>query len=405
MRFANPAAWWMLLLGAPIVALHILRPRRQARVVSSTMLWRSVDKPVTATAPWQRLRFSRLLLLQLLAVALFAAALARPIRVTSAPLARHTVFVVDVSGSMGAQDGDPDRLGSAVAMARSLRRELPQGGLASLVEAGPQPRVILSTSPDRRAFESALARLRVIDGAPDWPTAFSLAASLEAPGAPVGYILLSDGRLTPADQKAILPGTVWKKIGRRDTNRAITRFTVDPRKGGLTARLTFANTGGTRARQPFRIDVDGRTVATLTVDLAPGATTSRSVKVPSGDRVEAFLSGPVDLLSADDRAVAVASIRRSVRVLVAGPADPFLDALLGSLPGVRVDRRPDSAPATGYDLAVYDRVAVPAQPDAPFLAIAPPGGVPGLVPTADIKSTGSKSADTKSPGSRPSRLL
>ena len=378
MSFADPGGWWALALTLPIIALHILAPRRQERIVSSTMLWAGVNRPVTASSPWQRLRITRLLLLQLLTVVVFAATLAHPVRLTSATLARHTVFVIDVSASMGARDGDPDRLGTARKLAARLRRELPAGGVASVVEAGPQPRVLLSASPERNAFASVLARLRVIDGSPDWPTAFSLAAGLTAPDAPVGYVLLSDGRLSPADQKAIPPGTVWKKVGSRATNRAITRLSVEPRKGGLTARVTIRNPGGARARQGFRIDVDGQTVARAEVVLPSGATTSRSLPVPSGDLVEAFLTGSQDLLGADDRAVAVASGRRSLRILVAGPPDPFLDALLTSLPGGRVDRRADPVPASGYDLAVYDQVAVPIRPDAPFLAIDPPAGVPGL---------------------------
>jgi len=56
MTFTNPAGWWLALLALPIIALHVLKPRRQRAVVSSTYLWQDASRPVSAAKPWQRLR-------------------------------------------------------------------------------------------------------------------------------------------------------------------------------------------------------------------------------------------------------------------------------------------------------------------------------------------------------------
>jgi Mg-chelatase subunit ChlD len=383
MRFANPAGLWLGLLALPVLALHVLRPRRPAVEVSSTFLWREVAKPVSVAAPWQKLRPSVLLFLQLLAVALLAVAVAQPVRTTSAHLARHTVFIVDASGSMAAVDGRPDRLEAAKARARSLRAQVPGDGLASIVVADAQPRVVLSASPDRGAFDDALGGIRTTAGAADFATAFTLAESLETPGAPVGFVLLSDGGLTDVQQTLLPAGTDYERIGSRATNRAITRLTVEPQGSGLHARVTLRNTGGPAATQDLRLDVDGRTVHRERVDLPAGATVERAVDLPGGDRVEAFLEGE-DLLAADNHASAVAGRRRTLKVLLAGPDDVYLDRLLAALPSLEVERSPASRPAPGFDLAVYDGVAVPADPGAPYLAIAPPGGAPGVRVTGDV---------------------
>ena len=159
MRFANPVGLWLLALALPVLALHVLRPRRQRATVSSTFLWRGLHRPVSAAQPWQKLRASWLLALQLLAVAVLAAAVARPVRLTAGGLARHTVFVIDTSGSMAAVDGSPTRLDDAKRRARELRDELPAGGLASVVTTGVTPRVLLSASADRDAFDRRVRRL------------------------------------------------------------------------------------------------------------------------------------------------------------------------------------------------------------------------------------------------------
>ena len=387
MRFANPAGLWLGLLAIPIVVLHILRPRRPPVEVSSTFLWRAVARPVSVAAPWQKLRPSTLLAAQLLAVALLAAVVAQPVRPTAARLAEHTVFILDASGSMAATDGSPDRLEDAKDEARDLRRQLPGGGVASIVVADAQPRVVLSASPDPDAFATALNAVNTTAGPADFATAFNLAESVETPGAAVGFVLLSDGGLTEEQQKLLPPGADYRRTGSRATNRAITRLTVEPRGSGLHARVSLRNTGGPAATQTLRLDVDGRTEHTEQVQLPAGAALEKEIDLPGGDRVEAFLEGE-DLLAADNHAFATARRRRPLKVLLAGPENVFLDRLFASLPSVTVERSEDARPAPGFDLVVYDGVAVPADPGAPFLAIAPPGGATtaGVAVTGEVEN-------------------
>ena len=102
--------------------------------------------------------------------------------------------------------------------------------------------------------------------------------------------------------------------------------------------------------------------------------------MPGGDLVEAFLEGD-DLLAADDHAVAVVGGRRADSTCCSPATRCSGSELLTSIPGVTVDVTDGSArPADGYDLAIYNGVAVPADPGAPFIAVAPPGGLPA---TAD----------------------
>ncbi|HEY0397838.1 MAG TPA: BatA and WFA domain-containing protein, partial [Acidimicrobiia bacterium] len=378
---------WLGLLAIPIVVLHILRPRRPPVEVSSTFLWRAVARPVSVAAPWQKLRPSTLLAAQLLAVALLAAAAAQPVRPTAARLAEHTVFILDASGSMAATDGSPDRLEDAKDDARDLRRQLPGGGVASIVVADAQPRVVLSASPDPDAFATALNAVNTTAGPADFATAFNLAESVETPGAAVGFVLLSDGGLTEDQQTLLPPGADYRRTGSRATNRAITRLTVEPRGSGLHARVSLRNTGGPAATQTLRLDVDGRTEHTEQVQLPAGANVEKEIDLPGGDRVEAFLEGE-DLLAADNHAFATARRRRPLKVLLAGAENVFLDRLFASLPSVTVERSEDARPAPGFDLVVYDGVAVPADPGAPFLAIAPPGGATtaGVAVTGEVEN-------------------
>jgi Mg-chelatase subunit ChlD len=373
----NPAALWLLLLALPVLALHVLRPRRVAHEVSSTFLWAEISRPVSAARPWQRLRPSVALFLQLLAVVLLALAVAQPARTTPMALARHAVFVIDASGSMTANDAAPSRLDAAKDRAVAVRDELPAGGVASVVVAADEPRVVLTASSDAAAFAAAVQAIEPSAGGADFAGAFTLAASLETPDSPLGVVLVSDGGLTEDQQRVLPAGTRHELIGDQSTNRAISRLTVEPRGSGLHARVSVRNTGGPAATQTVRLDVDGKTATTLDVTLEPGAQQDLEADLPIGDEVEAFLEGE-DLLGIDDHAYALTAKRRDVRILVAGPSDPFISELLAVTPGVVVEQSDSPESGAGYDLVIYDGVEVPAEPAAPFIAIAPPGGAPGV---------------------------
>lgn len=114
----------------PLVALYFLRLRRTRRVVSSTMLWKRATQDLRANAPFQRLRFSLLLLLQLLALALLAFAIAQPQIEMGDSQAKRIVFLIDRSGSMNVNDasGDRSRLEEAKQLAENRVRALNSGG-------------------------------------------------------------------------------------------------------------------------------------------------------------------------------------------------------------------------------------------------------------------------------------
>ena len=268
MTFANPAGLALLGLALPVILLHILRPRRHAVTVSSTFLWRALERPVSAAAPWHKLRWSALLLAQLLAVALLAVIVAKPVRLGAAALAKHTVFIVDASGSMAAADGSPDRVHAAVDRANELRKQLPEGGEASIVVAGERPRVILTSSDDPQAFASALRTVQPTQTRPDFPGAFLLAESLDTAASDIAYLFISDGGITSDEQKLMPPNTRYEKVGSIATNRAISRLTVETRGSGLHARVTVANTGGPQSTQTLTVDVDGKQAASQTTSTA-----------------------------------------------------------------------------------------------------------------------------------------
>src|SRR3972149_4355904 len=131
------------LLAVPlIVAFYMLRLRRPEPPVSSTYLWQQLVRDVEANAPWQKLRRSLLLLLQLILAVVFAFLVARPFSEHPAGLARDLVLVIDASASMSATDVFPDRLSAAKRLAIEQMTQVPSDGRVSVVAATETARVV-----------------------------------------------------------------------------------------------------------------------------------------------------------------------------------------------------------------------------------------------------------------------
>ena len=80
MNFLNPAAMAIAagLTIPPLVALYFLKLKRVVKPVPSTLLWKRSVEDLQVNSPFQRLRTSLLLLLQLLVLIIAAIALGKP---------------------------------------------------------------------------------------------------------------------------------------------------------------------------------------------------------------------------------------------------------------------------------------------------------------------------------------
>ncbi|MFM8321671.1 MAG: vWA domain-containing protein, partial [Chloroflexota bacterium] len=141
MRFLAPGMFFLAGLIPVIVLMWLLKLRRVERAVSSTFLWRQMVRDVEANAPWQKLRYNLLLLLQVLFLAALVLALARPATPARGITARAAIFIIDTSASMAASDVNPSRIEAAKDKARQMIGELPAATQVTVIAAGDEARV------------------------------------------------------------------------------------------------------------------------------------------------------------------------------------------------------------------------------------------------------------------------
>jgi hypothetical protein len=403
MPFVAPLALLGLVFIPAVVAMYLLKLRRDETVVPSTLLWQRLVADVEANAPWQRLRRSLLLLLQILLVVVLALLAARPFLERPAGLARDIVLVVDTSASMAATDVAPDRLAAAKAAAIEALRDLPAGGKVSVIEAGRTARIVSTGSTDPGRVRRAIEAIRVTSGHGDLGDALELGSELAAQSGDAEILVVTDAALAvpPAGEvdARVRVVRVGDERGRR--NQAIVALAVRTAPSGVT-RSVFASVanvdlepatrrlelwGDGRLIEARDVAIDAQTRSDVVIDDVPGDVAVVEVRLaPPGADGAGGGGGPVaaDQLAIDDRAWAIVPPDRPKEILIVGRGDPYLETALSFLPNVRLFGVPPAdypakaqrTDGTDWDLIVFDANLPSNLPKTPLLAIAPPRSGP-----------------------------
>lgn len=394
MSLLAPLALVGLLAVPLIVAMYLLRLRRTPHPVGSTYLWQQLVRDVEANAPWQRLRRSLLLALQLLLAILLAILVAQPVTERPAGLARDLVLVIDATASMAARDVLPDRLTAAKRAAIEALRDLPADGRVSVVASAESARVVVNEATDRGRATRAIESIEGSNAAADLTDALTLAGELaeRARGAEIMVVTDDAGAVAPTVRLGAPVRVLTVGTGR--DNQAIAALAVRADPSGLkrTVFVSVANYAAEPVMRRLQILADGApfTARDLALDrlrradvvideLPPGTRTVEArLSIPDAGTVA---SGPADQLSTDDSAWAVVPSDRVRRVLLVGPGNVYLQNVVTLLPNVELygataDEYEGLTGRELFDLVIFDGVLPAELPPKPILAIAPPATSP-----------------------------
>jgi hypothetical protein len=375
-------------LSVPVLlALYLLKVRRTERQVSSVLLWETLRRDLAAHEPWQRLRWSALLVIQLAILTALTLALTRPAILVPAKASSFVAIVLDTSPSMLATDVAPSRFEQARAEAMRVVDGLPDGTSIAVIEARATARVVVPETLDRREASRGLAGLdptapadsttSADDSLGPIDRALSITKAL-ARGRPDATVhLFSDGAFAhPSgwDDLAAGPSELtlrFHPFGTPVGNQAITALATRPSSANVTAgsatapassSVLFAriqNFGAQPIRVSATLSADGRLIEQRPVDLpADGASQLFFSGAPPDARVLQLQLSPAGSFEPDKVATLVRDDQTAVPVLLVSRGNLFLEKALKSLPGISVFQvTPRAFPTvdTGpYSVIVYD---------------------------------------------------
>lgn len=376
MNLLNTPALLYLLTIPPVVLLYFLRLRRKNRVVPSTLLWQATTADLQANAPFQRLRKSLLLFLQVLLLCLLALMIARPFMTLKALTGESQVIVIDASASMQATDERPSRLAAAKRAAGKIVADLSRGDDACIIEAGSRTRVRAGFTANRRVLRAAIDQVAADDSETTLGDALALAVSLAKKRRDAEIALVSDGAFEPLDDLPLGGERLrFVRVGQRHRNVGIT---------AMDARRDYSARGAVQVFIQMTSFIDEAVSFVLEIYHNDSLVDARPVELPArGAHAEVFSEFPYDSgvlrahidlkddLAVDNNGFAYLLPRRDLNVLLVGEPNLFLERALEVDPHVQVTRaKPaDYRVTEGYDVTVFDGWAPRRLGDGSYLLI------------------------------------
>lgn len=423
---------WTALLAAAValpllILLYFLKLRRQPMRIASTLLWEKSFQDLQVNAPFQRLRWSVLLLLQLLLLIALLLALSEPLwRDGSGANAGRIVLLIDRSASMNARDIDPKgttRLEAAKAAARDIINNLSRSSRstqAMVVAFGASAQVVSGFESSRQVLIDAVNSIVGTDEEANLEAALQLAGAFasrrdESPQqSPPEVVLISDGtvgspreasffRLRSGSFRSVPvgppPPATWDASGPTVDNVGIVSFSArrdyhDPAAVQVFARLL--NAGNAPVEVVLTLSVGDkpativRRVIPAATEIAPGEESVQTSLDHSGGAILSLRHNHADSLDADDAAWLVLPPPSRPRIVIVHPddasVDPYLNNLVNELDPQRLDVLSKSAyeardalqvdAGAVWDLVIFDRVSAGRLPGVPTLTFgAAPAGV------------------------------
>lgn len=374
MQFARPLLGLVTLIGGVslILIMYLLKQQYKQQQVPSLLLWEKVLVQTKAQKPWQKLRKSLLLLLQLLAAILLALAVSGA-HLTGGHMAKQYVLALDCSLSMQAEDVGKSRFENAKADIDALLAQAPPTSSFSLVLLTDQPSLAASSATPTR-LKRLLEDVTPTAGSVDWDTAKNLLSAEQA--ATEGEIVLYTddyGKLSE------LP-MIQQVYNGNAENTAITTLSHRVEGDGLYVLVNLHHYGDTPDNRTITLYADGAAFDTQEVSI--DANTDESVVfsgIPTDTKsLEARLSAG-DALSADDARYEGLSTNSKAKVLLVGDGNIFLEKAL-TITGqcdLYQAKTVEEEALSGYKLYIFDGVLPDTLPtDGHIMILQPPTGNP-----------------------------
>jgi Ca-activated chloride channel family protein len=397
MSLLTPLALLGLLSLPLIILLHILRTRREPLLISSLRLWEGLQQKKQGVLP-RYIPCSLMLILQLCIAAALALGLARPVLSFLLTRPQHTIFVLDTTTSMMAEDAgqlaNSRRFDVARQVIQTQLQEMGDDDTFVVLSLNLRPEILLTGDAQQKA-QALLALDNLAPGATglDLPTALTLANGLIQPDWQNEIIVLTDGNyLVDADTLPPMQIPVtWQFIPTQShaSNQALlslsTQTWPDDRHR-LFARVV--NYGDAPVVRTLRLSANDRLIQEDSLELEPQTEVAKAWVLPDSAQTVTVEIVEPDVLPLDNRADLLLMGATNYRVLlisnVPEPESQALTRALEAQPGLELTIV-DTATMSQYRPIDFDQVVfdglpltLTAWPDGNLLVVNPPLGHPLL---------------------------
>lgn len=226
MSFLNPLGFIAMIAVPFLIMLYFLKLKRPQQEVASTLLWQKVVEDMRVNSPFQRLKKSLLLLLQLLLLLALIFALTRPYLKGLGGTSSSLIVLVDTSASMNTvEPGGKSRLQLALDRLQGIVDGLEGGQEVMIIAFNNEARQVGTFTSNKRRLREAIGSITPTSRPTDIGPALTLADSLSMSRINPEVLILSDGSFPDPAIEVVTP-TRFDLVGSDQPNLAITSLDI-----------------------------------------------------------------------------------------------------------------------------------------------------------------------------------
>ena len=400
MNFLSPEAFAFALTLPIVVIFYLLKRRRVARLVSSTIIWQRFLNETQANSPFQKLRRNWLLIIQLFLLALVVFALIRPYFSGKSDSGRFVVVILDVSASMQATDVSLNRFDQAKNAVSKMIDGMHDSDEMVLILSGGVTEVRQSPTSVKSVLRKALDQARVTDSPTRLLDAIKLAQNLSRNRPKVEVHLFSDGISSDLNEFELQDlNLVYHRLGEDGDNLGIVSLEVRPhpeQSGHQSIFATIGNFSTNTISSDVALFFNDQMVGNRRVTVTP--TNTASLVFTSNQSLNGVFKMRLeedDAFHVDNVGFAMGLARSNMEVLLVTEGNVFLEKAIRSIPEVNLTVKSNLTNLDQkVDIVVLDDVNPSVWPNANLMAINTqstnwfrPSGIIEAPPIVDWKST------------------
>ena len=375
MNFLNPEALAFAVTLPIVIIFYLLKRRRVAHLVSSTIIWKRFLNETQANSPFQKLRHNWLLIIQLIFLSLAIFALIRPYFSSKIESGRFVVVILDVSASMQATDVSLNRFELAKGEVNKMIDGMYDNDQMVLILSGGNTEVRQSPTSVKAILKKALDQVKVTDSPTRLLEAIKLSQNLSRNRPKVEVHLFSDGVSSDLDAFELQDLNLeYHRLGKGGGNLGITSLEVRSNPEQLGQQSVFATIGNFSTNtmsSEVSLFFDDQMIGNRRLTVMP--TNTASLVFSSNQRTNGVFRMKLkndDFLQVDNIGSVMGLTRRNVEVLLITKGNVFLEKALRSIDDVNLivkSSLTDSTP--NVDVVVLDSIRPTVWPSGNVMAI------------------------------------
>lgn len=370
-----------------VILMYILKQRFEEREISSLYLWEKAVRESEVNTPWQKLKKSILMFLQIAAVLIMVLALSNPYLFRKSSDDKNIVIVIDNTGSMNTRYENTTRFEAAKASAEELIKNSSSGGNITIITSAIHPKVEITTSNKKEALLK-LTSIKASNSRGDIKEVLSLITAISKQQNNTTSLIYTDSPLN-------MEGVNGKLISMSSEciNVSLDYISHSIKGDKLNVMVRVSNRNQESTEREVSLYGDGKLLA-ISQSKIEGMET-KTVFFNDIPRGSTYLSAELtekDDLMEDNIIYDVVSQSEKKKVLLVSQKNIFLERAFTSINNVELFKSSSAEVKTdGYDLYIFDGILPKTMPvKGSMMIINPPESQAILEVKGSIEGDASK---------------